>query len=67
MDIVRTTVRKEGSCNFCNRGELIDFYPLLKYPYEHVTTLTRSSNNGVKVTICDDCLKELNEKLNSAD
>jgi hypothetical protein len=51
------------SCNFCNKGELSRRGIQLLYPYEFVYTFQREGN-GLKATICEECLKELFIKTN---
>lgn len=59
MKISRTTTRKEGSCNFCNRSTLGEGpEPYLSYPYTEVWVIT---GNVIRITMCDDCAKELTE------
>jgi len=61
MKIKRENVYKDTtSCSFCDRGKLSVTRYSLVYPYQEVTTFMRSNGNGMKVSICDDCLKELN-------
>jgi hypothetical protein len=50
-------------CNFCNRGELNDKLLGLSYPYNYVYQFAKSSGGGLLANICEDCLKELNEKV----
>lgn len=59
MEIKRSTITENGSCNFCMRGEYNGYS--MTYPYNNVTTATRKNHSGVFVVICDDCLKELIE------
>jgi hypothetical protein len=46
-------------CNFCNRSTLSSNKTQLKYPYDFVYTMTCTERSGTKVTICEDCIKEL--------
>ncbi len=61
MKIEREEVKKDGtSCNFCDRGKLKTNGTIgLDYPYDKVTTIQRDKGNGIKVSICDDCMTEL--------
>ena len=52
-------VKDTTSCSFCDKGQLsVSGYGLV-YPYTEVLTFLRSNGNGIKVSICNDCLKEL--------
>lgn len=46
-------------CNFCNRSKLGATGFSLIYPYDFVYTIERTNASGVKVNICEDCIKEL--------
>ena len=60
MRIKKENVRKDNiSCSFCDKGNLNLIGFGLVYPYQEVITFMRSNGNGMKVSICDDCLKEL--------
>ena len=56
IHIKKSTIRKDGSCNFCARGSLTELGTSLFFPYTLVYVL---SGNRLSVTICSDCLKEL--------
>ncbi len=68
MKIEVENIRKHGgNCNFCNRGELnVGGYGYgLIYPYDIVYTFMRDNGNGLKASICQDCINELFEKTKS--
>jgi hypothetical protein len=68
MDLKKEHVRKDNtSCNFCDRGELNQSGFGLVYPYEYVYTFKRTNANGIKVSMCEDCLNELIELTNNGD
>ena len=48
-----------NSCNFCRKGKLNESGSGLTYPYKDVLEI---KGNGVAVTMCDECVKELIEK-----
>lgn len=57
LKIYKSTVHKEGSCNYCNRGKInSDNRTNLVYPYETVYVIDGKKISSV---ICEDCLKEL--------
>ena len=65
MDVKISYLKFEnGSCNFCNRGELNQHGRGLVYPYKFVYEFKRSNGNGLKASICEDCLMELTTKVN---
>jgi len=65
MDVKISYLKTDnGSCNFCNRGELNKSGHGLVYPYEFVYDFGRSSGNGLRASICEDCLIELTTKVN---
>jgi len=49
---------RNGSCNFCKRGELTEDGVGLIYPYKKVTQIS-ADKYGVSVRFCDLCLKEV--------
>ncbi len=57
--IVKTTVEKDGCCNFCSRGTLAKGGRGLIYPYDEVYFFTSDANSGLAATICRDCADEL--------
>jgi hypothetical protein len=59
VKIGKGTTEREGSCNFCKRGELSNSGRSLNYPYTYVTTLSTANGGGAKVSICDDCLEHI--------
>ena len=61
MKVNKISVRG-NSCNFCKRGELNQYGCGLNYPYEYVWEFS-SGGGGLAACICDDCLKELNTKV----
>ena len=52
------------SCNFCDKGELKKSGIGLIYPYEYVFEFQREGN-GLRPSICKDCLDELYNKVNN--
>ena len=58
MKIERKSIRGNGSCNFCSKGELGADEKSLKYPYSEVTQVS-SDNSGVMINFCDECLSQL--------
>lgn len=61
MEIKKENVKQDVvSCNFCQKGALSLDKIRLIYPYENVITFKRSGS-GIKVSMCEDCLKELYE------
>jgi len=66
--IIETSVniKNDGSCNNCNRLEpstdpkSISGY---EYPYETVTSIRFGETQGILIRLCDECKKELKEKL----
>jgi len=54
-------IKDNESCNFCDKGELNETGYGLKYPYQYVYLFKREGS-GLQASICDECLKELNEK-----
>ena len=64
MEVEKTNVRGNGGhCNFCNSGKLNKTGYGLAYPYDFVYEFARSGGNGLKASICEDCLMELNIKV----
>jgi len=61
MNISRINA-KGNSCNFCDRGIISDNGINLTFPYDDVT-LIETKGNGVSIRMCDDCIRELNEKI----
>jgi len=60
MKIKKEQVQRDlVSCSFCDKGKLNTGGYGLVYPYQEVITFVRSNGNGMKVHMCDDCLKEL--------
>lgn len=59
LSIKHSTIKKEGSCNFCNRGQLSESGDSLVFPYTQVVKVTRREGSGIAVVICDNCLDEL--------
>ncbi len=57
MNIEKRDLR-DGSCNFCRRGELSLDGNGLTYPYKEVTQVS-SDGCGISVRFCDECLKKL--------
>ena len=57
---IKSVVADNTSCNFCDKGVLNRSGTGLSYPYVHVTTFQRNGS-GLIASICNDCLKELNE------
>lgn len=62
MEIIKSTIDKEGSCNFCSRGKL---GPTLKmaliFPYETVYRVSAENTSGLTAIICEDCMQELKD------
>jgi|GEM_PF-4469902 len=56
MDLFRSSVKEEGSCNFCKRGILIEDQKRLQFPYDDVIVL---AGTQAKVNFCDDCFLKL--------
>jgi len=48
----------DGSCNYCDRGELNELQNGLIYPYK-VTYHISNGGNGITPRFCLDCLVEL--------
>ena len=58
---IEDVIKMYTSCNFCSRGELKEWGIGFRYPYHEVYTMVRDGN-GVKVAICEECIKELYSK-----
>lgn len=63
MKVTKSTVGKDGCCNFCSRGKMKTFSVGLDYPYKIVYTFTRDSKSGLYAVICRDCSKELKKAI----
>ena len=48
------------SCNFCQRGELVDNH--MVRPYDYVFDFTADGSSGLAARICHHCLDELYAK-----
>jgi len=57
MNIVEKERKRQGSCNFCDRGVLNHSHTGLDYPYDKVFLL--SAKSGLTITLCEDCLNEI--------
>lgn len=63
MLVTKKNVRMDAApCNFCDRGVLNKYGIGFNYPYEHTFEFKREGS-GMLARICDDCLKELNIKI----
>lgn len=58
MIITPTTIDKEGSCNFCDKGELSIGGMSLIYPYKKVYSIYSGSGGGIKARVCESCAKQ---------
>lgn len=64
LRIKKENVRKDhSSCNFCTKGTLKANGNGLEYPYEEVYSFTREEGSGLLACICEECLKELYDKI----
>lgn len=62
MLVRKENIKQESvSCNFCDKGELNQSKNGLVYPYSEVVSFSREGN-GVRASICEECLIELNKK-----
>jgi hypothetical protein len=50
---------RNGSCNFCKRGELNKHQNGLDFPYRKVIEIHGDFSGGPSVRFCFDCFKEL--------
>jgi len=62
MKVERGDRQRLGSCNFCHRGRMDHANYHFTYPYDKVTVFYNEKSNGLKASICDDCLDELHAK-----
>ncbi len=60
MRVIRKDLM-DGSCNFCQRGELKREGARRRYPY---TMVTEAVGSGIAVRFCDECLHRLRSLTN---
>lgn len=58
MKVEKSTVQKDGSCNYCDKGKLSLGGHSLVYPYALVFVV---KGNYIKSVFCEDCLSELSK------
>jgi len=59
ITIYKGTVKSDGACNFCSRGEHTKNHKGLKYLYYNVYVI---SGNTLKFCLCFECMKILKEQ-----
>lgn len=64
MLVKRGNIKELYSCNGCKRGKLKEDGRGMEYPYEHVTLIEVI---GSSIRLCDECIKELKEGIESTE
>ena len=63
MEIIKTNIKEQGSCNFCKRGKLRKNGQGLEYPYKVVYTMTSGkAGGGLLAVVCEQCIGEIEKE-----